>query len=399
MKLALVIGTCDTKWTEIEFVAERLKVSGVPCQIVDVSTQRHNFKVDITAEEVASHHPDRQDFLMDNSGRGDAVACMSEALAAYIKTRSDVGGAIGMGGSGGTVIICTGLRTLPIGTPKIMVSTVASGQVAPYVGASDICMMYSVTDVAGINQISNVILSNAANALAGMLQGQIPRYFSDKPILGMTMFGVTTTCINQLRSILGDQYECLVFHATGTGGKSMEKLVESGMMPFVLDMTTTEICDLHMGGVMSAGESRMDAILNAKIPYVLSVGALDMVNFGGMETVPEKYRTRLLYKHNPQVTLMRTTPDENRTMALWMAKKLNQSEAPVKLYLPLRGVSALSVEGQAFHDPEADQALFDGLRESIEVTPDRQIIDLPYDINDPQFATEVVRGFREIALL
>ncbi len=399
MAETFIIGTCDTKWQEIKFVSDRLKQCAVPHKILDVSTTKHDHPVDIAASEVAKKHPERSDFLENNDGRGDAVGCMTDALAAFMATAGNVAGVIGLGGSGGTAIICSGMQQLPIGIPKVMVSTVASGQVAPYVGASDICMMYSVTDVAGINQVSNVILANAAHALAGMINNQVPKYDVEKPVLGLTMFGVTTPCVTELRQLLEKDYECLVFHATGTGGRSMEKLVSSGLMPYVLDMTTTEICDLHMGGVMSAGEERMEAIIEANIPYVLSLGALDMVNFGAKETIPEKYKYRLLYEHNPQVTLMRTTPDENKLMASWIAEKINRVSAPVRLYIPEKGVSSLSTEGQYFYDPEADRALFDSLEELVVQTDDRKIVRLPLDINDPSFAAEVAKGFREIALI
>jgi uncharacterized protein (UPF0261 family) len=320
---------------------------------------------------------------------------MSEALTAFMGHRQPAG-VIGLGGSGGTALICAGLRALPVGLPKIMVSTVASGQVAPYVGASDIMMLYSITDIAGINQISHTILSNAAHAMLGMVTQKAESFTSGRPLLGMTMFGVTTKGVSQIRQALESEYEILIFHATGTGGQSMEKLIDSGLIHHVIDMTTTEICDLLMGGVMSAGEGRMDAILRRKIPYVLSLGALDMVNFGSIETIPEKYQNRLLYKHNPQVTLMRTSPEENEKMALWIAGKLNKSEAPVKLYIPEKGVSALSVEGQPFYNPEADEALFKTLKREIKETDSRQIISLPYSINDIEFTNAVVDGFRSL---
>ncbi len=394
-KKTWVIGTCDTKWHEISYVFSVLKNRGVPALIVDVSTTSHAHPVDTAAAEIAAHHPTRPDFLTNNDGRGDAVGCMAEALAVFM-SRHHPAGVIGLGGSGGTALICAGLRALPVGIPKIMVSTVASGQVAPYVGASDIMMLYSITDIAGINQISHTILGNAAQALAGMVLHPVPPLTSGKPLLGMTMFGVTTKGVNQIRNALEKDYEILVFHATGTGGRSMEKLIGSGLINHVIDMTTTEICDLHMGGIMSAGEQRMDAILQRKIPYILSLGAMDMVNFGGMETVPEKYKNRLLYRHNPQVTLMRTTPAENIRMGQWIARKLNKSEGPVILYIPEKGVSALSVKGQPFYDPGADQALFDTLKHEMKETADRQIISLPYSINDIEFTDAVVEGFRAL---
>lgn len=397
MKKAYIIGTCDTKFAELDFVRRKIEKAGLSCLLVDVGTTAHNYSPDVSATKVASFHPIRKDLLEKNEGRGDAVQAMSEALEIFLLRQTDIGGLIGLGGSGGTSLICRGLRALPVGLPKVMVSTVASGNTAPYVGASDICMMYSVTDIAGINQISNTILSNAANALIGMLKEDVPEYEIVKPAVGMTMFGVTTPCVNQIRSELEKEYECLVFHATGTGGRSMEKLIDSGFVNRVIDITTTEVCDLLMGGVMSAGEDRMGAIIRRKIPYIGSVGALDMVNFGGIESVPEKYKNRLLYRHNAQVTLMRTTVEENIKMAKWIARKLNQMEAPVRFFLPEKGVSLLSAEGQAFFDPEADAALFDTLEKEVLQTNERRLIKLPYTINDQAFSREVVSAFNELA--
>lgn len=397
MKKAYIIGTCDTKFAELDFVRRKIEKAGLPCLLVDVGTTAHDYSPDVSATKLASFHPIRKDLLEKNEGRGDAVQAMSEALEIFLLRQTDIGGLIGLGGSGGTSLICRGLRALPVGLPKVMVSTVASGNTAPYVGASDICMMYSVTDIAGINQISNTILSNAANALIGMLKEDVPEYEIVKPAVGMSMFGVTTPCVNQIRSELEKEYECLVFHATGTGGRSMEKLIDSGFVNRVIDITTTEVCDLLMGGVMSAGEDRMGAIIRRKIPYIGSVGALDMVNFGGIESVPEKYKNRLLYRHNAQVTLMRTTVEENIKMAKWIARKLNQMEAPVRFFLPEKGVSLLSAEGQAFFDPEADAALFDTLEKEVLQTDKRRLIKLPYTINDQAFSREVVRAFNELA--
>ncbi len=396
MSVTIIVGTFDTKAEELLFVRAILQQAGLTCLTVDVSTQEHGTSVDVTAEEVTKYHPNRPGFLQENSGRGDAVACMSQALPKYLLSLDAKDGIIGLGGSGGTAIITSGMRELPVGLPKVMVSTVASGNVAPYVGATDIFMVYSITDIAGINQISNTILGNAANALVGMVQGEIPSYQQVKPMLGITMFGVTTPCVTHMRSQLENDFECLVFHATGTGGKSMEKLVASGLMPYVMDITTTEICDLHMGGVMSAGEERMDAIINAEIPYFLSVGALDMVNFGAPETLPEKYADRLIYKHNPQVTLMRTTVEENINMATWMAKKLNAAKGIVRLYIPEKGLSALSMPDQAFYDPEADKALYDTLESLMVQNEQRKIIKLPYAINDPAFGDKIIADFRSV---
>ncbi len=396
MKKAYIIGTCDTKYAELKFVQQQIEQAGQSTRLVDVGTLTHDFEVDISAKTVANHHPNRTSFLEKNEGRGDAVTAMSEALEHFLLAQKDISGVIGLGGSGGTSLISRGLRALPVGLPKIMVSTVASGNTAPYVGASDIFMLYSITDIAGINQISNSILGNAANALIGMIQQPIPAYEVTKPAVGMTMFGVTTPCVTQIRAAIEKDYDCLIFHATGPGGQSMEKLIDSGFITKVLDLTTTEVCDLHAGGIMSAGEDRMGAIIRKKIPYIGSVGALDMVNFGALATVPTKYKKRNLYVHNSEVTLMRTNVEENKAMGKWIADKLNKMEAPVRFFIPEKGVSVLSVAGQPFYDAAADNALFDTLEKEIIQTENRQLIRLPFAINDLAFSEEVVKVFRAL---
>lgn len=396
MKKAYVIGTCDTKYHELDYVRNLIRKAGVETVLVDVGTRFHDYPVDVSNREVASFHPEKGEFLKDIHDRGEAVIAMSRALENFIVTRDDLGGVIGLGGSGGTSLVTSGMRRLPVGTPKVMVSTVASSNVAPYVGPNDICMMYSVTDVAGINMISRTVLGNAAHALAGMISHSIPKAVDAKAPLGMTMFGVTTPCVNQLMEIMQDDYDCLVFHATGTGGQSMEKLVDSGVMKHVIDATTTEVCDLLMGGVFSAGEDRLGAIIRSGIPYVGSCGALDMVNFGAMETVPEKYRERNLYVHNPQVTLMRTTPEENRAMGEWIGKKLNQCMGPVRFLLPEKGVSMIDAPEMPFYDPEANEALFAALEATVEQNENRKVIRVPYHINDHEFVAALVEHFREI---
>ena len=395
MKKAYVVGTCDTKFEELKFVADLIRQSGVEALLVDVGTKPHEHSVDITSREVAACHPSAPSFLDTVKERGEAVGAMGEALAAFLPGRGDVGGVVGLGGSGGTSIVTSGMRALPLGMPKIMVSTMASGNVAPYVGPNDIAMIYSVTDVAGINKVSRVVLANAANALAGMVKGTVPAG-EDRPLLGMTMFGVTTPCVDMVRHALESEFDCLVFHATGAGGQSFEKLVDSGMMKRVLDVTTTEICDHLMGGVLSAGEDRLGAFARTGIPYVGSVGALDMVNFGAMETVPEKYKNRKLYVHNPQVTLMRTTPEENTLMGEWIGKKLNAMTGPVRFLLPLKGVSMIDAPGQAFYWPEADEALFAALERTVQQSDRRRLVKLPLHVNDPEFAAALVENYREI---
>jgi uncharacterized protein (UPF0261 family) len=396
MKKAYVVGTCDTKFKELAYVKSLIEKTGIQAVLVDVGIFAHGNPVDVSRETVAKCHPTSPGFIAEVKDRGTAVTLMSEALSEFLPSRTDLGGVIGLGGSGGTALVSSAMRRLPIGVPKVMVSTVASGNVAPYVGPNDIAMVYSVTDIAGLNRISGKVLGNAAHSLAGMIKNTLPEMAEDRPVLGMTMFGVTTPCVTQVRSMLEKDFDCLVFHATGTGGQSMEKLIDSGMMKKVLDITLTEVCDLHMGGVMSAGEDRLGAIIRTKIPYVGSLGALDMVNFGAMDTVPEKYRSRNLYVHNAQVTLMRTTPEENRAMGKWIGEKLNLCEGDVRFLIPEKGVSMIDAPGQPFYDPEADKCLFDAIEDTVMQNGRREILRLPYHINDPEFAEALVESFLEI---
>jgi uncharacterized protein (UPF0261 family) len=384
-----VVGTCDTKGAELAYVRHLIAGRGLGVALVDVSTQgaasSDHAAPDVTAAEVADSHPGGAEAVFTGD-RGRSVAAMAEALTAYLLAQGDVAGVIGLGGSGGTALVAPALRALPIGTPKLIVSTVASGNVAPYVGASDIAMMYSVTDLAGLNRISRIVLANAAHAIAGMVETPPPANAADKPALGITMFGVTTPCVNKLVELLSGSHDCLVFHATGTGGQSMEKLAESGLLQAVIDVTTTEVCDLLMGGVFACTEDRFGAIARTGLPYVGACGALDMVNFGARDTVPAKYRDRTLYIHNPQVTLMRTTPEENTRMGRWIGERLNRCAGPVRFLLPEGGVSVLDAPGMPFHDPAADAALFAALEETVMQTPRRRLIRLPYALNDPRFA-------------
>lgn len=326
---------------------------------------------------------------------------MGEALAAYLlreHAAGRVGGVLGLGGTGGTALIAPAMQALPVGLPKLVVSTVASGDTAPYVGCCDVTLMPSVVDVAGLNAVSRQVLANAANAMAGMVAGRREER-SERPTIGMTMFGVTTACVTAVREALeAEGNDVLVFHATGTGGRAMEKLVASGLIGGVLDVTTTEVADEVVGGVFRAGPDRFDAILRARVPYVVSLGALDMVNFSARDTVPADFRSRTLHVHNANVTLMRTTADENREAARWIAAKLNRSVAPLILLIPEGGVSALDAPGQPFRDPEADAALFEELERSIEATPTRQVRRLPWHINDPEFAAALVAAYHEVAL-
>lgn len=396
MKKAYVVGTCDTKGPELRFAADRLRAAGTDAVLVDVGTRSRASTADVPPEAVAAYHPDGRDAVLGLDDRGRAVTAMTMAFERFVLSRNDIGGILGLGGSGGTALITPGMRALPIGTPKLMVSTVASGNVAPYVGPSDICMMYSVTDVAGLNRISRVVIGNAAHAVAGMMHNSVPAAAADKAAIGLTMFGVTTPCISQLTDRLSSHYDCLVFHATGTGGQSMEKLIDSGMVAGVLDITTTEVCDLLIGGVFSAGDDRLGALARTTIPYVGSCGALDMVNFGARETVPKRYRNRNLYQHNPQVTLMRTTPEENERIGRWIGEKLNASQGPVRFVMPEGGVSMIDAPGQPFHDPQADAALFSTLEATVRQTKQRRLVRVPHHINDPEFVAAALTQFEEI---
>jgi uncharacterized protein (UPF0261 family) len=400
-ELIYAIATMDTKGEEIAFVAEQARQAGARVVIVDVSTSQLPVVVpDISREQVAACHPSGASAALGFTDRGQAVSAMSAALIEFLKAEHRAGkvaGVIGLGGSGGTALIAPAMRALPVGLPKLLVSTVASGNTAPYVGGCDLALMYSVVDVAGLNRVSRQVLANAAHAIAGMVTGARPAA-ERKPTLAMTMFGVTTPCVTAVRQALEARgFDCLVFHATGTGGQAMEKLVASGLIDGVLDITTTEVADEVVGGVFPAGPERFDAILQRRVPYVMSLGALDMVNFGARDTVPAQFRERKLHVHNPQVTLMRTTPEENRRCGRWIASKINRSQAPLMLLIPEKGVSALDAPGQAFYDPEADRALFDELERVIQPSPVRQVRRLPYHINDPAFARALVEAYFEVA--
>ena len=396
MKRIYVVGTADTKGPELLYVKSLVEAAGAPAILVNVGTKTPQVAVDVAATDVAACHPRGAHFVLGGNDRGIAVEAMGNAFAQFISRRGDIAGVIGLGGGGGTSIVTAGMRRLAVGIPKLMVSTLAAGDVGQFVGASDITMMYSVTDVAGLNRISRVVLGNAAHAMAGMAMHKLPDT-EVRAAIGLTMFGVTTNCVTQIVSKLDKEFDCLVFHATGTGGQSMEKLVDSGMLVGVIDVTTTEVCDHLVGGVLSAGPDRLGAIARSRIPYVGSVGALDMVNFWAMDTVPERFRGRKLYKHNPNVTLMRTTASECRAIGTWIAERLNACEGPVRFLLPEKGVSALDAPGQAFHDPEADDALFVALEKSLKQTASRRLTKLPFHINDPEFSAALVRNFREIA--
>ncbi len=394
-KSVYAIATLDTKGAELEFVAQSLREAGVAVKTVDVSTLGPpSIKPDVSRQEVLG-----TGLSPVEGDRGAAVTAMGEALREYLQKETREGrvaGVLGIGGSGGTALITTAMRALPIGLPKMMVSTVASGNTSPYVDCSDIIMMYSVVDVAGLNVVSERILGNAAHAVAGMVSHPVKER-STRPTLGMTMFGVTTPCVTAVRQMLeSDGYDCLVFHATGTGGRAMEQLVASGMIDGVLDITTTEVADEVVGGIFTAGPNRLDVLVQRGIPLLLSLGALDMVNFGALETVPNQFQARNLHVHNAQVTLMRTTPEENRRVAAWIAEKLNRSNAPWTVVIPEGGLSMLDAPGQVFYDPAADAALFDELQTKLDLSEKRKLLRSPHHINDTEFAQTLFAEFQAL---
>ena len=399
--VVLVAGTLDTKGDEIRFIRDILKDAGVRTRLVDLSTTGKLSSADIPPHQIAAYHRHGPSAVFTDD-RGKSVAGLAEAFEAWISRQSGIAGIISAGGSGGTAMATPAMRVLPVGVPKIMISTVASSDVSRYVGPADIMMMHSVADVQGLNSITREVLANGANAMVSMVKARQERLRTrddgagDLPAIGLTMFGVTTPCVQQITAALEDDYDCLVFHATGVGGRSMEKLVDSGLLTGVIDITTTEVCDLLMGGVFAATEDRFGAMVRAQMPYVGACGALDMVNFGAPDTVPAHYADRLFYEHNPQVTLMRTTVEENERMGRWIGEKLNQMDAPVRFFLPEGGVSLLDAPGQAFHDPAADAALFTALEQTVRQTSNRQLIRLPHNVNDQEFSDAVVRAFQSL---
>jgi uncharacterized protein (UPF0261 family)/ABC-type branched-subunit amino acid transport system ATPase component len=399
----IVAGTLDTKGDELRFIRDQIAGAGVRVLLVDLSTSGGPSPADVPPHHVAAYYRGGPNAVFTGD-RGAAITAMAEAFEAWIKRHEPVGGLISAGGSGGSSLVAPAMRALPIGVPKVLISTVASGNVAPYVGPSDIMMLYSVTDVAGLNSVSRQVLGNGAAAIVGMVRARAasvererrPTTRGGKPAIGLTMFGVTTPCVDAIVDALEEDFECLVFHATGVGGQSMEKLVDSGALVGVIDITTTEVCDLLLGGVLPATEDRFGAIARMRVPYIGSCGALDMVNFGPMDTVPERYRGRTLQVHNPTVTLMRTTSEENARIGRWIGERLNRMDGPVRFYLPEGGVSALDSPGRPFSDPTADVELFRALETTVRQTSSRRLIRMPEHINDPRFAAEIAAEFRRL---
>lgn len=397
---AWVVGTFDTKADELHYLARLLRAAGVPALTVDISTRPFdNAGADVSARQVAAHHPVGASAVFESGDRGQSVIAMGTALSALVQQELQAGrisGMLGAGGSGGTSMIAPAMRLLPVGRPKVLISTMASGNMAPYVDIVDMTTVYPVTDIAGLNRLSRTILANAAHALAGMLLHPVPVVEDEMPSIGLSMFGVTTPCVQAVRETLRHEFDCQVFHANGSGGRTMEALAAAGMLRMIVDITTTEVGQHLAGGVCDAGPSRLDAAARFGIPWVGSVGALDMINWGARDTVPAQHAGRLFHVHNANVTLMRSNAEELAAAGERLALQLNQSTGPVRLLLPLQGLSMLDAAGQPFYSPEADQSLFDALNRHFVQTDRHGLIGLPLHINDPCFAQALVQEVRDV---
>jgi uncharacterized protein (UPF0261 family) len=399
MPTVVLLGTLDTKGHEYEFLRDRVLEHGVDVLLLDAGILGEPLTApDVGRDEIAEAAGTSVPALVAGNDRGVAIEAMARGAARVLErlhSEGKVDGVLGLGGSGNSTIIAQAMRALPVGVPKLLVSTVASGDTRPYVGAVDIAMMYSVVDISGINRISAQIMTNAAAMIAGAANARVPELGAERPLIGASMFGVTTASVTAARERLEELgYEVLVFHATGAGGQSMEALARAGYLAGVLDVTTTELADELVGGVLSAGPDRLEAAGEQGLPQVVSLGALDMVNFGPRETVPERFADRNLYVHNATVTLMRTTPEENLELGRQIGRKLSAARGPLVLFVPLKGVSAIAVEGQVFHDAEADAALLRGLDETLSAAIERHDIDT--DINDPAFAHAMADRLHEL---
>lgn len=389
-KTVVIIGTLDTKGQEFAFIKKLVEKEGLKAIVVDFGVMgKPAFKPDVTGAEVAEAGGGNLETLRKGEQKDEAMRVMQAGLAAVVRALYDKGklnGIIGMGGTGGTSIATAAMRTLPVGIPKVMVSTVGGGDVSAYAGTKDITFIPSIVDVAGFNRISRTIYANAAGAIAGMVKTKVPKPRAEKPLVTASMFGNTTTCVDKARGILEEKgYEVLVFHATGTGGRTMESLIADGYITASLDITTTELADEVCGGVFSAGPDRMMAAARAGIPTVLVPGCVDMCNFWGIGTIAEKYKNRNLYQWNPNVTLMRTNVEENRIMGQMIAKAANESKGPVAILLPLKGVSMLDSPGGIYWDPQADRACYDTIKANVK--QGIRVIEMDNNINDPAFAT------------
>jgi uncharacterized protein (UPF0261 family) len=387
-KTILIIGTLDTKGAEFAYVRDLIADHGHATLVMDAGVYEPAWPADVGAARVAEAGGGSLEALRAAGDRATALEVMcrgARAAVLELVASTPIDGILGLGGSGGTAIATSAMQAMPVGMPKLMVSTMASGDVSRYVDVKDVTMMYSVVDVAGLNRLSRRILANAAGAICGMVEQEIPPA-QDRPLVSATMFGVTTQCVTRVRERLeGAGYEVLVFHATGSGGRAMEALIGDGFIVGVADITTTEWCDELVGGVLSAGPTRLDAAARTGTPQVVSLGALDMVNFGPIDTVPAPFRDRNLYRHNPSVTLMRTTPEECARLGEIIATKLNAASGPTALFVPLGGVSMIDADGMPFHDPVADAALFTAIRDHLDRSK-VELVELDLPINDPVFA-------------
>ncbi|SHE37717.1 Uncharacterized protein, UPF0261 family [Seinonella peptonophila] len=397
-KTIAVIGALDTKGSDYAFVKQQIEMRGHRVLLINTGVLGEPFfPADVTADQVAIAGGSTLDELRTRMDKSYAMEIMTKGVAIVVKQLYEQGkidAGFSMGGSNGTMIGTSGLRSLPIGVPKVMVSTVASGDTQPYVGISDIVMIPSVLDVSGLNRISAQIYANAVGTIVGMVETEVPQ-FQGKPLITATMFGNTTNLVNRCKDLIEDRgYEMLVFHATGTGGKTMDSLIEKGYISAVLEMTTTELADELVGGVLTAGPQRMDAAAKWGIPQVIAPGCLDMVNFWGIETVPKELSNRLLYQWNANVTLMRTNVEENKRLGQILAEKVNRCKGPVAVYIPLRGVSELDAVGKEFWWPEADEALFDSLKKNLDSGV--PVFELDCNINDELFAQSVTKTLLEL---
>jgi uncharacterized protein (UPF0261 family) len=388
-KTVVIVGTLDTKGQEYAFVKELIEGEGLDTLVIDFGVMGEPaFEPDIKRAEVAKAGGGDLGYLSSGEHKDEAMQVMATGLAVVVRKLHDEGkldGILSMGGSGGTSIATSGMRALPVGVPKVMVSILGGGDVSAYAGTRDITFMPSIVDVAGINRISRMIYRNAAGAIAGMVKVETPPAAEEKPLITASMFGNTTACVDRARAVLDEAgYEVLVFPATGTGGQTMESLINDGYIVGSLDVTTTELADEVCGGVLSAGPERCLAAPRAGVPAVLAPGCVDMANYWGIDTVPEEYRSRVLYKWNPNVTLMRTNVEENFKIGEMIAAAANAATAAVAVLLPLKGVSQLDSEGGDFWDPEADQACYDAIRKNLK--PGIPVIEMDYNINDPEFA-------------
>jgi len=398
-KTVVIVGALDTKGEEFAYTKGIMEKLGVKTLLVDFGVMgKPALAPDVTREEVAKAGGGDLDYLASGSHKDEAMKTMAKGLAVVVKKLYDEGkldGIFGMGGSGGTSIATRAMRTLPVGVPKVMISTLGGGDVSAYTGAKDIAFIPSIVDVAGLNSISREIFANGAGAIAGMVLSEKPAGVESKLLITASMFGNTTTCVNAAREIIEKEgYEVLVFHATGTGGKTMESLIADGYIAGSLDITTTELADEVCGGVFSAGPERVQAASKASIPAVIVPGCVDMANFDAIDTVPEKFKGRNLYEWNPNVTLLRTNVEENIKMGEMIAAAANLSSAPTAVVLPLKGVSMLDSEGERFWDPEADQACFDAIKKNLK--PGIPVIEMDNNINDPAFSTKVAETLLEM---